>query len=86
MTTTQIIIIIILTSVIVGAFIYMNFKSKNNFNDIITIFPLIALTLLITILCSVTTELNKLKKNHKCFEINCPEYEKVENVYKLKEK
>lgn len=80
MTTGQIIVLIILVLIQGGIIVSYHLKMINRgIEDDKVIFGLLILGLLTTIIISYKIELTKLEK-----ELRCPEYEKVENVYKLK--
>lgn len=81
MTTQQILLFSILGVLILFS-IFVNALSKKQSTKMFSLFLLIyALSLLLTIAIIQTLRVNELKK-----QINnkCPEYEKIENVYKLK--
>ena len=81
MTTQQILLFSILGGLILFS-IFVNALSKKQSTKMFSLFLLIyALSLLLTIAIIQTLQVNELKK-----QINnkCPEYEIIENVYKLK--
>ncbi len=80
MTTAQIIIIGVLAIIVAKPLITLYFKDDVKITSGI-LFSLFSFGLLLLITCTVITRLNKFKGGNKC-----PEYEKVENVYKLKSK
>jgi hypothetical protein len=77
MTTAQIITYIILYLMIVIPPIYLDIKYAKGNESGISVFSIFPTTIVFIILYGTIVE---NKNNNKC-----PEYEKVENVYKLKE-
>ncbi|HMT02292.1 MAG TPA: hypothetical protein PKD00_03130 [Burkholderiales bacterium] len=70
------IIVLLFLSLII---ITLKFYNNNSNNDTLMLFYSVILASLLFITISLVIELDKLRKN-----LKCPEYEKVENVYKLK--
>lgn len=82
MTTDQIIMLILITIFAVIAF-FGTSLSKNDDRRMNFIVLWLLSTGIFFIICFVSlTEMNKCKEQSKGI---CPEYEKIENVYKLKE-
>ena len=80
MNTAQIIIIIIFSLLAYGTSIKLHFESDRK-HDGFFIVNFVAFSFILMIAVTSLITMNSLLKNNKC-----PEYEKIENVYKLKEK
>lgn len=79
MTTTQIIVVSFLFIFIVYPLFYLEIKNQDKDKIGLGLLGLISTILIFFAFILNSIELNKLKKS-----LDCPEYEKVENVYKRK--
>jgi ABC-type nickel/cobalt efflux system permease component RcnA len=82
MTTAQIIVIIIISLVFITSLSVLSKSENEKTKDNAAFFIFISFGLITFIACLSLIEANNLLKIKKQ---KCPEYEKVENVYKLKE-
>jgi ABC-type nickel/cobalt efflux system permease component RcnA len=82
MTTAQIIVIIIISLVFITSLSVLAKSENEKTKDNAAFLILISFGLITLIACLSLIEANNLLKIKKQ---KCPEYEKVENVYKLKE-
>jgi hypothetical protein len=81
MTTAQIITITILSLIVFVAFIYSIWTEKKEYKDAISMILIFAFAMMTLLACLTTSEMMELRKN----KSKCPEYEKIENVYRLKD-
>jgi hypothetical protein len=78
MTTAQ---IIILTIFVIGYLVSVFRRTDRDHNfDGYSFIEMFIFAFLVSLCCFLSTELNKYKKGY-----TCPELEKIENVYKIKE-
>jgi archaellum biogenesis protein FlaJ (TadC family) len=82
MTTTQIIIVSIPFIILIISILRLEIKNdKNSFDSFLFILSIYSIGFLFFIIYSLTEDNNELRKQIKG---KCPEYEKIENVYRLK--
>lgn len=82
MTTGQIVVLVILFSITFACYVGAMFSTKESYKDgfINILFLITFLTLVI-----VGTSFPILNNYKKALETKCPKYEKVENIYKIKD-